>query len=159
MATSNGRRFDTGMRIWLDDALADSGHGIARGKARLLLRPGEVPLMDVSATASDFDVTQLWRYLQTGRLSPKTIHWLDAAFRGGRVTKAVVTITGPTTGFPYRAREGIFRANGHATGIKLFYATGWRAAGVESDFSFDGPRCMRWRAAAASAACRSRTPR
>jgi uncharacterized protein (TIGR02099 family) len=134
------QRFDTGVRIWLDDAMADSGHGIARGKARLLLRPGEVPLMDVSATASDFDVTQLWRYLETGRLSPKTIHWLDAAFRGGRVTKADVTITGPTTGFPYRAREGIFRANGHATGIKLFYATGWpELQGVESDFSFDGP--------------------
>lgn len=134
------QRFDTGVRIWLDDALADSGHGIARGKARLLLRPGEVPLMDVSATASDFDVTQLWRYLQTGRLSPKTIHWLDAAFRGGRVTKADVTITGPTTGFPYREGEGIFRARGHATGINLFYATGWpELQGVESDFSFDGP--------------------
>ena len=134
------QRFDTGVRIWLDDAMADSGHGIARGKARMLLRPGEVPLMDISATASDFDVTQLWRYLQTGRLSPKAIHWLDAAFRGGRVTKADVTITGPTTGFPYRAGEGIFRASGHATGIDLFYAAGWpELQGVESDFSFDGP--------------------
>ena len=65
------QRFDNGVRIWLDDAMADSGHGIARGKVRMLLRPGELPLMDVSATASDFDVTQLWRYLQTGRLSPE----------------------------------------------------------------------------------------
>jgi uncharacterized protein (TIGR02099 family) len=134
------QRFGTGVRIWLDDALADSGHGIARGKARLLLRPGEVPLMDISATASDFDVTQLWRYLQTGRLSPKTLHWLDAAFRGGRVTKADVVITGPTTGFPYRDGEGIFRASGHATGIDLFYTAGWpELREVESDFSFEGP--------------------
>jgi hypothetical protein len=29
----------------VDDAMADSGHGIARGKLRMLLRPGELPLM------------------------------------------------------------------------------------------------------------------
>ena len=35
------QRFGDGVRIWLDDAFVDSGHGLARGKARLLLRPGE----------------------------------------------------------------------------------------------------------------------
>ena len=134
------QRFGDGMRIWLDDAFADSGHGTARGKLRLLLRPGEPPLMDLQATAAGFDVTQLWRYLQTGRLSPKTIRWLDAAFRAGRVTTAQVSITGPTKGFPYREGQGEFHARGHATGIDLFYAEGWpQLEGVESDFSFDGP--------------------
>jgi uncharacterized protein (TIGR02099 family) len=134
------QRFGTGVRLWLDDAVADSGHGIARGKARLLLRPGEVPLMDVAASAENFDVTQLWRYLQTGRLSPKAIQWLDTAFRGGRVTHADVTITGPTAGFPYREGQGVFRAAGHASGIRLFYAKGWPTLeGVDSDFEFDGP--------------------
>ena len=134
------QRFGDGVRLWLDDAVADSGHGIARGKLRLLLRPGEAPLMDVSATAEDFDVTQLWRYLQTGRLSPQAIRWLDAAFRGGRVTHAAVSITGPTKGFPYREGQGVFRATGHASGIDLYYARGWpELKGVESDFEFDGP--------------------
>lgn len=134
------QRFDTGVRFWADDVFADSGHGVARGKVRLLLRPGEAPLMDVSATAENFDVTQLWRYLQTGRLSPQTIRWLDAAFKAGRVTQAAVTITGPTTGFPYREGQGVFRASGHATGIDLFFAAGWPALqGVESDFEFVGP--------------------
>jgi uncharacterized protein (TIGR02099 family) len=134
------QRFGDGVRLWLDDAVADSGHGIARGKLRLLLRPDDVPLMDMSATAEDFDVTQLWRYLQVNRLSPKAVRWLDAAFRGGRVTKAEVSITGPTKGFPYREGQGVFRASGHATGIDLFYAAGWpELKGVESDFQFDGP--------------------
>jgi uncharacterized protein (TIGR02099 family) len=134
------QRFGNGVRLWLDDAVADSGHGIARGKLRLLLRPGELPLMDVSGTASGFDVTQLWRYLQTGRLTPKTIRWLDAAFRGGQVTTAQVSITGPTKGFPYREGQGVFRASGHASGINLFFAPGWQElSGVESDFWFDGP--------------------
>jgi uncharacterized protein (TIGR02099 family) len=134
------QRFGDGVRIWLDDAFADSGHGTARGKLRLLLRPGEVPLMDLRATAAGFDVTQLWRYLQTGRLSPKTVRWLDAAFRAGRVTTAEVSITGPTRGFPYREGQGVFRAHGHATGVSLFYAAGWpELQGVDADFSFDGP--------------------
>ncbi len=134
------QRFDTGVRLWGDDVFADSGHGVARGKVRLLLRPGELPLMDVKATAENFDVTQLWRYLQTGRLSPKTIRWLDAAFKSGRVTQAAVTITGPTQGFPYREGQGVFRATGHASGIRLFFAAGWpELQGVESDFDFAGP--------------------
>ena len=134
------RRFGDGMRIWLDDAFADSGHGSARGKVRMLIRPGELPLVDVSATATDFDVTQLWRYLQTGRLSPASIRWLDAAFRAGRVTQARISITGPTRGFPYREGQGEFRASGHAAGVTLFYAPGWpELRGIDSDFTFDGP--------------------
>lgn len=134
------QRFGNGVRLWLDDAFADSGHGIARGKVRLLLRPGEVPLMDISATAGNVDVTQAWRYLPTDKLSPKALKWLDAAFRGGRVTQASASITGPTVGFPYREGQGVFRATGHASGIRLHYADGWpELEGVESDFDFDGP--------------------
>ncbi|HEU4516414.1 MAG TPA: DUF3971 domain-containing protein, partial [Steroidobacteraceae bacterium] len=134
------QRFDTGVRLWLDDAFGDSGHGSARGKLRMVLRPDELPLLDLTATASGFDVTQTWRYLQTGRLSPKAIRWLDAAFRAGRVTSAKVTITGPTKGFPYREGQGLFRASGHASGIALHYAPGWpELRNVESDFEFRGP--------------------
>ncbi|MGH8129947.1 MAG: YhdP family protein, partial [Steroidobacteraceae bacterium] len=134
------QRFNDGVRLWVDDAVADSGHGIARGKLRLVLRPGELPLMDLSATVSNFDVTQHWRYLQTGRLKPKTIRWLDAAFRSGRVTEARVSVTGPTRGFPYREGQGRFRASGRATGLNLFYAPGWpELRDVETVFEFDGP--------------------
>jgi uncharacterized protein (TIGR02099 family) len=144
VARAEGRlewqRFDTGVRLWLDDAFADSGHGSARGKLRMVLRPGELPLLDLSATASGFDVTQTWRYLQTGRLSSRAIRWLDAAFRAGRVTTATVAVTGPTKGFPYREGQGLFRASGHASGIGLHYAPGWpELRDVESDFEFEGP--------------------
>ena len=93
------QRFDTGIRLWLDDAFGDSGHGSARGKLRMVLRPGELPLLDLSATATDFDVKQTWRYLQTGRLSPKAIRWLDAAFRAGQVTDG--------RGVDHRADQGL----------------------------------------------------
>ncbi len=133
-------RFGDGVRLWLDDGSVETGHGRARGRLRMLLRPGEVPLIDLDATATDFDLTQTWRYLQIERLSPRTVAWLDAAFRRGRVTEARVQITGPTRGFPYRERQGRFHATGHATGVNLFYAPDWpEIRGVDADFSFDGP--------------------
>jgi uncharacterized protein (TIGR02099 family) len=134
------RRFNDGVRVWLDDAFADSGHGTARGKARLVALPGQVPLVDVAATARNFDLRETWRYLQTGRLKPKTIRWLDAAFRAGRVVTARVSLTGPVKGFPYREGQGSFRASGRATGVELHYASGWpNLRGVDTTFEFDGP--------------------
>jgi len=144
VASADGRaewsRFGDGVRIWVDDAAADTGHGRARGKLRMLLRPGEPPLMDLDAMATDYDLTQTWRYLQIERLQPRTIAWLDAAFRSGRVTEAHVLLTGPTRGFPYREGQGSFRATGRATGVNLFYAPGWpEIRGIETAFTLDGP--------------------
>jgi uncharacterized protein (TIGR02099 family) len=133
-------RFDDGVRFWIDDARVETGHGRAQGKLRLLLRPGQLPLMNLEGTASDFDLRQTWRYLQVERLKPKTIAWLDAAFRAGRVTEARVSITGPTRGFPYREGQGRFTAEGHASGLNLFFADGWpEIRGIEAGFAFDGP--------------------
>jgi len=133
-------RFADGARVWLDNALVDTGHGTARGKLRMLLRPGNPPLMDLDAVATDFDLTQTWRYLQIERLSPRTVAWLDAAFRAGRVPEAHVLVTGPTRGFPYREGQGRFHATGRATGLNLHYAPDWpELRGIESTFTFDGP--------------------
>ena len=134
------QRFNDGVRIWLDDGYADSGHGTARGKLRMVVLPGELPRVDLTATAFNFDVTQLWRYLQIGRLKPKTIRWLDAGFRAGRVSEARVALTGPVKGFPYREGQGSFRASGRATGIELHYAPDWpHLLAADARFQFEGP--------------------
>ncbi|HEY7753876.1 MAG TPA: YhdP family protein [Steroidobacteraceae bacterium] len=133
-------RFENGVRLWADDARVDTGHGRAQGTLRMLLRPGQLPLMNLEGTASDFDLRQTWRYLQIGRLKPKTVAWLDAAFRAGRVSEARVSITGPTKGFPYREGQGRFTASGRATGMNLFFADGWpEIRAIEAEFAFDGP--------------------
>lgn len=133
-------RFDDGVRFWVDNARVETAHARAQGKLRLLLRPGQLPLMNLEGTATDFDLRQTWRYLQVERLKPKTIAWLDAAFRAGRVPEARVSITGPTRGFPYREGQGHFTAEGRVTGLNLFFADGWpEIRGIEADFSFDGP--------------------
>ena len=99
----------------MDEAFIDTGHGLVSGKLRMAFRPGELPLMDLTATVTDFDATQAWRYFPIERLKPKSLAWLDAAFRAGRIVDGTVTQTGPTRGFPYREGQGRFHAE-HASG-------------------------------------------
>jgi uncharacterized protein (TIGR02099 family) len=133
-------RFGDGARLWLDDAVIDTGHGIVRGKLHMAFRPGELPLMDLNASVEDFDATQAWRYLLIERLTPKSLGWLDAAFRAGRVVEGTVSQTGPIRGFPYREGQGRFHAEARVKGVTLFYAPGWpEIRGLDAELTFDGP--------------------
>jgi len=143
LRTANGRlewqRGVDGVRLWLDDAELDTGYGRAGGRLRVLLRPGEVPLLDLSATVTDADLTEVWRFLPIDRLKPGSIAWIDAALRGGRASGSVA-VTGPGRGFPYRQGEGEFHASGQITGGRLLYATGWpEAYNLAAEVAFDGP--------------------
>jgi uncharacterized protein (TIGR02099 family) len=133
-------RFNDGARLWVDDGAVDTGHGTARGRLRMVFRPGELPLMDLSATARDMDLRQTWRYLPIEKLKPKSLAWLDAAFRAGRLTEGHVSITGPIRGFPYREGQGRFVARGRATGVTLHFAPGWPdVRGIAGEARFEGP--------------------
>ena len=133
-------RFGEGVRLWLDDGTVDTGHGRAIARVRMLVRPDEPPLMDVQGRILDVDPTQAWRYLPIGRLKPRSLGWLDAAFRGGRITQGTVSVTGPTKGFPYRDGEGKFEARVEVRGLRLFYAPGWpEMRGIDADVAFEGP--------------------
>lgn len=133
-------RFGNGVRFFLDDGRIETSHGSASGRLRVVLRPGELPLMVLDAVAKDIDVSQAHRYLPIEKLSPKSIAWLDAAFQSGRVTEGRVSIVGPVRGFPYREKQGQFRASGHAEDVDLFYAPGWpEVRRIDADFRFDGP--------------------
>jgi len=133
-------RFGEGVRLWVDEAVIDTGHGIARGKLRMAFQPGQLPLMDLNASIEDFDATQVWRYLPIERLKPKSLGWLDAAFRAGHVVEGTVSQTGPTRGFPYRDGQGRFHAEARVKGMTLFYAPGWpEIRGLDAELVFDGP--------------------
>ncbi|MBM2853591.1 MAG: hypothetical protein HW417_519 [Steroidobacteraceae bacterium] len=133
-------RFGEGVRLWMDQAVIDTGHGIVRGKLRMAFQPGQLPLMDMNASVEDFDATQVWRYLPIERLKPKSLAWLDAAFRAGHVVEGTVSQTGPTRGFPYREGQGRFHAEARVKGVTLFYAPGWpEIRGLDAEIVFDGP--------------------
>ena len=133
-------RFGEGARLGVDDAFIDTGHGLVNGKLHMAFQPGELPLMDMTARVSDVDATQVWRYLPIDRLKPKSLAWLDAAFRSGRVVDGTVTQTGPTRGFPYREGQGRFHVDARVSGLALYYAPGWpEIRGIDAELEFEGP--------------------
>lgn len=126
-----------GVRVWADDALIEAGDGSAQGRARVLVRRGESPLMDIAARVRIDDLTRIARFFPIDRIKPKPLKWLDEAFGVGRVSEGRVEITGPARGFPYRNGEGRFRATARAEGVHLHYAPGWKPAmGIDATVEF-----------------------
>jgi uncharacterized protein (TIGR02099 family) len=139
-AKAGWERVPEGLRVWADEVAVDAGHGHVSGRVRLLLRPGETPVMDIAASLRDFEAVEAPRYLPTSRLGPKPLAWLDEAFRGGRLVRGEVFVTGPARGFPYREGQGRFAARGRVEDLVLAYAPGWPLAeGLDLDVTFDGP--------------------
>lgn len=128
-----------GVRLWADDALIDAGHAQAAGRIRMLLRPGETPLLDIAAHASVTDLSAVSRYIPTSRIKAKPLQWLDEAFLAGRVPEVQADITGPARGFPYREGQGRFRATARGEGVTLKFAPGWQPlTGLDLTAHFEG---------------------
>lgn len=139
-AEAGWERMPFGLRLFADELQVDTAHGRARGRLRLLQRPGETPLLDLEARVEDVDMTQLSRYLPTSRLAPKPLAWLDGAFRAGRIVSGEARVTGPVRGFPYRNGEGRFTARARVEGVTLSYAPGWPEAwDLAGEVAFAGP--------------------
>ncbi len=133
-------RFLDGVRVWADDIKLDAGHGRATGTARVLVRPGESPLLNIDARVQIDDLSQASRYYPIARIKPKPLKWLDEAFRAGRITEGTLQLVGPARGFPYRDGEGYFHARARAEGITLSFAPDWMpATGLVVSADFDGP--------------------
>jgi uncharacterized protein (TIGR02099 family) len=139
-AQAGWQRVPDGLRLWADDVAVNAGHGQVDGRVHLLLRPGQTPLMDITAQVRDFDAAEVSRYLPVSRLKPKPLGWLDAAFRGGRIVRGEIAVTGPARGFPYREDQGRFEAQGRIEGLALAFAPGWPLAeDLDFDVTFAGP--------------------
>ena len=139
-------RFGDGARLWLDDAVIDTGHGIARGSCDCF-RPGELPLMDLSASVGlrrDADLA-----LSADRAAEAKVDGLaGCGFPRRPRGRGSVRQTGPTRGFPYREGQGSFRAEAAPQELTLFYAPGWpEIRGSTLNSASTGPRCTRSRTA------------
>jgi uncharacterized protein (TIGR02099 family) len=86
---------------------------------------GSSPVLDLEGTGTDIDATATPRYLPAGRMSAKSLAWLDRAFPAGRVATASIVYRGPTRLFPFRGDEGTFIAHGNFDGITLDYDPRW----------------------------------
>jgi uncharacterized protein (TIGR02099 family) len=100
------------------------GNGIAKFTFDLP-DDGSSPVLDLEGTGSDIDAQATPRYLPAGRMSARSLAWLDRAFPEGRVATASIEYRGPTRLFPFRGNEGTFIARGQFEGITLDYDPHW----------------------------------
>ncbi len=95
------------------------------------------PILDFEATATDINATATPRYLPAGRLTAKTIAWLDRAFPAGKIASASVQYHGPARKFPFRGGEGTFAARAQLENFTLDYSPGWTPlTGINGDVEF-----------------------
>lgn len=97
-----------------------------RGRARIVLRPGQRPWVDVQANARGVPVAAVPQYYPFRIMSKDLLHWLDHAFLGGRVDSATLRLRGPLAKFPFvNPRDGEFRVVSQLNRVGLRYHPDW----------------------------------
>jgi uncharacterized protein (TIGR02099 family) len=99
---------------------------VAQGELTLRLPGrGRSPHLDLEARVERLDATIVNSVLPIGRLKPRSIAWLEAAFLKGTATEGVLSYHGPTRKFPFRGGEGEFKARAVVNDATLEYFPGF----------------------------------
>jgi uncharacterized protein (TIGR02099 family) len=99
---------------------------VARGEFTLRLPArGRSPYLDLEARVERLDATLVSSVLPIGRLKPRSIAWLEAAFKKGTATEGELSYHGPTRRFPFRGGEGEFKARAVVSDATLEYFPGF----------------------------------
>lgn len=99
---------------------------------------GTAPYIDLNGHFRDGDANSVPRYLPARIMSPKTVAWLDQAFRSGRVVSGQVQYKG-RGGEPFRNGPGLFRVDFKAEEVELAYHPEWpHLTNIHADVVFEG---------------------
>jgi len=99
---------------------------VAQGELTLRLPGrGRSPYLDLEVRVERLDATLVNSVLPIGRLKPRSIAWLEAAFQKGTATDGVLSYHGPTRKFPFRGGEGEFKARATVNDATLTYFPGF----------------------------------
>lgn len=98
---------------------------------------GTRPWIDI---ATELDTTKLpvaKGFWLREDMPPPAIRWLDAALVGGELQNGRAIVSGDLDDWPFRDRNGLFRADAHIANATLKFQPDWPAVeGVEADTSF-----------------------
>ena len=96
----------------------------ASATLRLPLR-GRSPVLDAEVGVERLDVALVRGVLPVGRMQPRSLAWLEAAFRQGTASDGVLIYHGPVRKFPFRAGEGEFKARANVRDVTLSFLDGF----------------------------------
>lgn len=114
------------VRVVSDDLLVVTPDATLRSNLELTLpMDGSSPVLDLRSDVSSFDVAAVPRYLPANKMPPTVVAWLDTALRGGHVSDAEVSFTGPLAKFPFDGGEGELHATALVEGATLAFVSDW----------------------------------
>jgi uncharacterized protein (TIGR02099 family) len=136
--TVSGWREGAGWRIGTD-ALRVRGKdfGVAVRGGLWWQGDGTRPRIDLAADIDDTAIPVAKGFWIHHRMSPATIRWLDAALVGGMVRDGRAVVSGDLDDWPFRDRDGLFRADARLDDATLKFQADWPAAEhLHGDVSF-----------------------
>lgn len=142
-----GWREGAGWRIGSGDLYARGSDFGVRFRGGLWFQgDGTRPRIDVAAQLDESPVIAAKGFWVKHRMSPATVKWLDAALLGGHVRNGNAVVSGDLDDWPFRDRNGLFRADADLAGVALKFQPEWPAAEaldgkvsfVADGFTFDG---------------------
>lgn len=139
------RRDGSGLRLAASEVTLENSDLRAEGALELLLpRMGTdrdtdtSPQLKIEARVERASLAAASRYLPAGIMAPTVVAWLDRALQGGLIQGGRVLFDGPTRAFPFRADEGLFRAEFSLASGELKFHRGWPLAdSLEADVRFE----------------------
>lgn len=98
---------------------------------------GTRPWIDVAAELDATALPVAKGFWLRENMPPPAIRWLDAALVGGQLQNGRVIVSGDLDHWPFRDRNGLFRADAHIANATIKFQPDWPAVeGVEADASF-----------------------
>jgi uncharacterized protein YhdP len=135
-----------GWHLASDDAVADTPDAHGGGLVRLWIPGGgEPPHLVLDLGIRDVEMRGAAKYLPLMRFPIDAVTWLDHAFEVGRINSARLQYVGPTEGFPFRDRQGLWLVQGDFSGARVHFANGWadvEDANGEVEFRNQGFRAV-----------------
>ncbi len=127
--TVAGWREGAGWRVGSGDLYARGTDFGVRMRGGLWFQgDGTRPWIDIAAQLDESPVPAAKGFWVKHQMSPATVKWLDDALIDGRVRNGNAVVSGDLDDWPFRDRNGLFRADADLVGAVLKFQRDWPAA-------------------------------
>jgi len=132
--------FADAARSTLSGQIALNDDGLtSTSRLKVKIKPNQSPHVDLQTRFALDDVSQAVRYFPT-RVMPKgATTWLTRALQAGRAENGELLLFGQLADFPFKDRQGVFKAGFDVSGGELNYWPSWpQASAVEGRVELNG---------------------
>lgn len=121
-------KLEGGWSLQTDHLVVNDADLVVNTALKLLLPPGQSPVIDLNGKFSLADVAEVTDYLPTAVMNHHLVDWLDNAFLRGRIEAGKIIVQGNIADFPFADEaktKGHFEMDGVLKNVDFRYANHW----------------------------------